>query len=93
MVYTWSQNYKHCRFRIDPVPGTHHRKAGGRFFRSFRHKQAKAIAAHAILDGIKIRSKRSLGNITDPRDDYVCSDWRDRSWKRHRRHQYKEGKC
>ncbi|MNR71729.1 hypothetical protein D3C71_24070 [compost metagenome] len=73
-----------------PVPGVH-RMRGGRYFRRLNHMNELRSAALVLREEGEVapRAKRSPRNLPNPRDDYSIAAREDRSWKRHRRTQWK----
>lgn len=81
-------------YRCDPIPYTG-KKTPYRFYRRFlSFTERKWNCAHQELEhefGINnlVRKKRSYKNIPDPWDDIPRTDFKEKSWKRYRKHQWK----
>lgn len=82
-------------FRTLPVPHTRCYRGGGYSF-SRRPKtlqeraQAEAHDEELREYGIRVRPRRNKANLPNSWDDVGRTDWDDRSWKRHRKTQWKE---
>ena len=103
MGYFWSWLWKsnnifhHQRngkfYRKQPVPFTGKRVYGS-YYRYPKTKQENVENHYFDIDSerkeykIKIRKRRV--KLPTSWDDKARSDWRDRSWKRYRKHQWKE---
>lgn len=62
----------------------HKRNYSGGFYR-----HPKTTQERRLYDEEYGRSRRSTSRLIDAWDDTPRSDWRERSWKKHRRHQWK----
>lgn len=89
-------NYKtENDFRINPVPYTGNRPKRYKYYRKLKTTNEKKAAIYHEMDedikyhNVKIRTQRNSNNLPNSWDDYKRSDFRDRSWKRHRKHQWK----
>ena len=92
---SWKRKIKWLRFRFDPVPYTGLKFRGHWFRRPTTYHEIKWNCAHQELEydlsiPNLVRKKRSFKNIPVSWDDIGRSDVRNKkSWKRHRRHQWK----
>ena len=77
-------------FRQTPVPHVHGWRGGGGFLRYPKTTQEKRWADAWKDQGVKARARRNRRNLPDAWDDICRSDCSHRSWKRHRRYQWKE---
>lgn len=77
-------------YRSGPVPSTG-RRSGGSWFRSIGTTQERRDAAACKADGLSglVRGSRNVRNLPNAWDDIPRSS--ERSWKRHRRTQWKQG--
>lgn len=71
-----------------PVPGVHKRNAGIHYCRRIRHMNERRWAT-PVDDEPAPRPGRNSHNLPNPWDDYTVAAREDRSWKRHRRTQWK----
>lgn len=86
------------KFRQGPVEGIRCWKAGGyrghRWIGTHQEIRENDFVQHYDEDaedyGIKVRGRRRRGNLPTPWDDLNVSDWRAKSWKNYRKHQWKE---
>lgn len=54
-------------------------------------RQNQSRNGNLEIDGyrIKVRARRNSNNLVDSWDDLIFAAWRHRSWKRHRKSQWK----
>lgn len=71
-----------------PVPGIG-RPRGGHYFRHIRTTQARRQAQRMEEGEVAPRARRNLRNLPNAWDDFGVAAREDRSWKRHRRTQWK----
>ena len=79
-------------FRREPVPGTHKRRGGGYGTTVLRRPRTTQERRAYLRDesSVRLRARRSAKNLPNAWDDIVRSDIFDhKSWKRHRRTQYR----
>lgn len=81
-------------YRRDPVPFIRCRRGssyGARYYKHPRTIQERRAYFHDEIAeyGIRVRKTRSARNLPDPWDDRQRADLNHRSWKRHRKTQYK----
>jgi len=83
MYHTWNGE--------GPVPGVH-RPRGGRYYRRPATYQERKQAGLVLAEEGEVapRPSRKANNLTDAWDDYLIAARKDRSWKRHRKTQYRE---
>lgn len=81
-------------YRCDPVPFIRCRR--GSNYSARYHKQPRTIQErrayfHDEISeyDVRVRLTRNARNLPDPWDDRTRADIRDRSWKKHRKTQYK----
>jgi hypothetical protein len=74
-----------------PVPGIHRRRFGGhyRIPATFTERRANALVDQEAGEP-PVRSSRRWKNLPSSWDDMVRSDHNTRSWKKHRKHQWKD---
>lgn len=84
------------KYRCDPVPYVHCYRGGNSYFRNvgtFRERRENDFCndydEDAKFYGVRARAARTTGNLPEPWDDIGRSDWGHRSWKRHRKTQWK----
>lgn len=94
LSYRWHRPF---RFRRGPVPRTRCQRGGHGYFRSVRTYQERcetdfldSYDEDARDHGVRIRRRRSAKALPEPRDDILRSDWGVRSWKKHRKHQWRD---
>lgn len=91
-LYPYHRSYV---FRDGPVGGIHCMRGGWGYHRRLRttqeHRENSFIKhdVDAKEYGVKARGRRSGHNLPNSWDDYGRSDWSHRTWKRHRKHQWK----
>lgn len=91
-LYPYNKPYS---FRDGPVYGVHCMRGGWGYHRHLRTTQERRENSFIKHDvdakeyGVKARGRRCGHNLPDSWDDYGRSDWGHRSWKRHRKHQWK----
>lgn len=93
---SWARRSK-FKFRDGPVPGIRCWKASGRGYHRhvFTQAERRETAFHEHYDedcaeyGVKIRGKRHHMSIPNSWDDLSYSDYRKKSWKNYRSHQWK----
>ena len=98
--FTW--NWKPLwdyEYRCDPVPNIHCFRGGNSYFRSiktFGERRENTFCNKSDEDarfyGVRARARRCGHNLPEPWDDIGRSDWGHRSWKRHRKTQYRTRK-
>lgn len=92
--YTYHRPF---RFRRGPVPRTRCRRGGYRSFRVIKTYQERRETdfldnydEDATSHGLRIRRRRSAAALPEPHDDILRSDQGVRSWKKHRKHQWRD---
>ena len=81
----WYKPYKHTRdYRKNPVPRTG--KKSWNYYRKIKTFQERK---ESIYSKEYIRAKRNYTNLPNSWDDITRKDFKDRSWKRHRKTQWK----
>jgi hypothetical protein len=96
---SWARRSK-FKFRDGPVPGIRCWKASGRGYHRhvFTQAERRETAFHEHYDEdciehqVKIRGKRRHMSIPNSWDDLSYSDYRKKSWKNYRSHQWKTNK-
>lgn len=88
-----ARNYK---FRRGPVPHISCYRGGNSWFRSIKtyvdrreNDFCNEYDEDARFYGVRARAARTSGNLPEPWDDLGRSDWGHRTWKRHRKTQWK----
>lgn len=73
-----------------PVPGVHRQRAGYHYCRRVSHMNARRGAETFVDEGeVPPRFARQVHALPQPYDDYMVAAREDRSWKRHRKTQWK----
>ncbi len=95
----WYRRRQEYEYRKDPVPYVRCYRGGNSYFRNvgtFRERRENDFCndydEDAKFYGVRARSARTTGNLPEPWDDISRSDWGHRSWKRHRKTQWKSKK-
>lgn len=90
-AYEYSRKGKH--FRKGPVPYTRCRRGGYGYFRYpgtiQEIKRNRFDLQDEYVKEYKIKIRRRRSNIPTAWDDITRSEYNNRSWKRHRKHQWK----
>ena len=91
--------WKQYEYRCDPVPHIRCFRGGNSYYRSvgtFNERRENDFCndydEDARFYGVRARAARTSGNLPEPWDDIGRSDWGHRSWKRHRRTQWRKRK-
>lgn len=72
-----------------PVPGVRKYRGGHRYYRRIRTTNERRQAQRMDPSDVLPRGRRSVRMLPNAWDDYVRGDRECRSWKRHRKHQWK----
>ena len=101
-TWRWRRPWKPWReykYRCDPVPHIRCFRGGNGYYRSvgtFNERRENDFCNEHDEDarfyGVRARAARTTGNLPEPWDDILRSDYGNRSWKKHRKTQYRRRK-
>ena len=106
MVRWWRERFawnwkprRQYKYRCDPVPHIHCYRGGNSVFRNVgtyserrENDFCNEFDEDAKFYGVRSRAARTSGNLPEPWDDILRSDWGNKSWKKHRKTQYRTRK-
>ena len=91
--YWWRRKQSCFRYRCDPVPYVRNYTAGSgipyRRMRTTQERRMSILDEEEVFHGVKVRARRNKRNLADSWWDFYRSDFRNKSWKRHRKTQYR----